>query len=358
MYNELLKVFLNNIKSAYREENYKEFVSNMDEETIRRILMISFTMNNDNNKFEIASKSFRKKLEKELLKNTYEVYSNLFLYTNNFIFELKKLLDNNIYMIKIADFDYSIDFLQKIILFGIGYIKCKKDIISIFIPNEEKEILKSIVNNKKLIKNVENNNIIIHNVNNLLSVYGIIEYSKLNELYGKIYKKSISNLLEIITKNSVVEEEINFYKDKDHYIIYNEPAFKDLKHAREFYNSLDSAIDYKLYKKHEYEEIGECTYHFEFEEFNSLYAFLSIKFNMSEDDIFEFDEVFVSDYIYSYQVDHEQAISNLENNLFKIFGKLDNRSKKIIMSSILNIARKYPDFKYKGNTYYDIEKNS
>ena len=51
MYNEVLKVFLNNIKSAYREENYKEFVSNMDEETIRRILMISFTMNNDNNKW-------------------------------------------------------------------------------------------------------------------------------------------------------------------------------------------------------------------------------------------------------------------------------------------------------------------
>ena len=121
MYNEVLKVFLNNIKSAYREENYKEFVSNMDEETIRRILMISFTMNDDNNKFEIVSKGLRKKLEKELLKNTYEVYSNLFLYTNNFIFELKRLLDNNIYMIKIADFDYSIDFLQKIILFGIGY---------------------------------------------------------------------------------------------------------------------------------------------------------------------------------------------------------------------------------------------
>ena len=80
MYNEVLKVFLNNIKSAYREENYKEFVSNMDEETIRRILMISFTMNDDNNKFEIVSKGLRKKLEKELLKNTYEVYSNLFLY--------------------------------------------------------------------------------------------------------------------------------------------------------------------------------------------------------------------------------------------------------------------------------------
>ena len=79
---------------------------------------------------------------------------------------------------------------------------------------------------------------------------------------------------------------------------------------------------------------------------------------MNEEEIFEFDEVFVNDYIYSYQVDHEQASSNLENNLDKLFGKLDARSKKIITTSIPNIARKYPDFKYKGNTYYDIEKNS
>ena len=128
--------------------------------------------------------------------------------------------------------------------------------------------------------------------------------------------------------------------------------------AKEFYNSLDKDIDYKIYKKNELEEIGECTYHFDFDVFSSLYAFLSLKFNMSEDDIFQFDEVFINDYIYSYQVDHDKAEENLNNNLEKLFGKLDIRSKKVITTAILNIARKYPDFKYKGNTYYDIEKNS
>ena len=357
MHNEILKLFLNNIKCNYKEETFKEFISSMDDDIIRRLLMISSTMNNDNSKFEIVSKESRKILEKEFLTNASDVYSNLFLYTNNFIFELKEFLDNDNYKIKIDEFNYSIDFLQKILLFGIGYIKYKKNIISIYIPSEEREILKKVVNNKKLIKSIDNHNIIIHNINNLLSVYGVIEYTKLNEIYNKVYKKN-NNLLEIIAKNSVVEEEINFFKYKDSYVIYNEPAFNDLEHARSFYNSLDKNIDYKIYNKNELEEIGECTYHYNFEEFDSLYAYLSIKFNMSEDEIFEFDEVFVNDYIYSYQVDHEQASSSLENNLDKLFGKLDARSKKIITTSILNIARKYPDFKYKGNTYYDIEKNS
>lgn len=358
MHNELLKKFLNNYKDDYKEETYKEFISNMDLKTLRRILMISSTMNNDNKKFEIVSKESRKVLEKELLKNTNDIYSSIFLYTNNFIFELKELLDNDTYKIKIDEFNYSLDFLQKILLFGIGYIKYKRNIISIFIPEDEKLILKKMVNNKKLISNIENNYSIIHNINNLLSTYGVIEFNKLNEIYNKVYKKKISNLLEIITKNSVVEEEINFYKDVDQYIIYNEPAFKDMETAKEFYNSLDKDIDYKIYKKSELEEIGECTYHFGFDEFNSIYAYLSLKFNMSEEDIFEFDEVFINDYIYSYQIDHEQASTNLENNLDKIFGKLDGRSKKVITTGILGIARKYPDFKYKGNTYYDIEKNS
>ncbi len=358
MHNELIKMFLKEYKDDYKKLNYKDFVSNMDDVTIGRILMLSSTLSNDDKKFEMVTKESRKILEKELLKNTKSIYSNIFLYTNSFIFELSEFLEKDIYDIKINEFEYSLDFLQKIILFGIGYIKYKKNIISIFIPEELKDILKKIINDNKLIKNIENNNKIIHNVNNLLSVYGVLEYNKLIEIYEGIYKKKISNLLELITKNSVVEEEINFYKDKDTYIIYNEPSFKDLNHVKEFYESLDKNIDYKMYNKSDLEEIGECTYHYNFEEFNSLFAFLSLKFNMSEDDIFQFDEVFINDYIYLYQIDHDKANEKLNSNLDKTFGKLDTRSKKIITSGILGIARKYPDFKYKGNNYYDIEKNS
>ena len=77
--------------------------------------MISSTMSNDNKKFEIVSKENRKVLEKELLKNTKDIYSNIFLYTNNFLFELNDLLEKDNYNIKLYNFDYSLDFLQKII---------------------------------------------------------------------------------------------------------------------------------------------------------------------------------------------------------------------------------------------------
>ncbi len=49
----------------------------------------------------------------------------------------------------------------------------------------------------------------------------------------------------------------------------------------------------------------------------SLHFIELLNFNMSEDEIYGFDDMFILDYIFSYQIDADVAKKNLSNNLEK-----------------------------------------
>ena len=77
--------------------------------------------------------------------------------------------------------------------------------------------------------------------------------------------------------------------------------------------------------------------------------------NNRADEIYDFDDMFVLDYIFSYQLDANIAKKNLSNNLDKLFMGLNISDKAYISKVILSIAENYPNFNYKGHTYNEIK---
>ena len=76
---------------------------------------------------------------------------------------------------------------------------------------------------------------------------------------------------------------------------------------------------------------------------------------MDEEEIYEFDDTIILDYMFSYQFDAETAKSNLNVNLDKLFGKMDISDKAFISSTILSLAKKYPNFNFKGYSFNDYK---
>ena len=69
-----------------------------------------------------------------------------------------------------------------------------------------------------------------------------------------------------------------------------------------------------------------------------------------------FDQMFTLDYLYSYQIDSNEAKRKLDFNLKKDFSDLNIMDKSFICKSILDIARDYPNFNYRGYSYNEARK--
>lgn len=88
---------------------------------------------------------------------------------------------------------------------------------------------------------------------------------------------------------------------------------------------------------------------------NYLCEFLAIDFKMSNEEIDDFDDMMILDYMFSYQKDPDKAKHNLDVNLAKWFKTLNFGDKAYICNTIKRIARNYPSFNYKGYSYNEIE---
>lgn len=159
--------------------------------------------------------------------------------------------------------------------------------------------------------------------------------------------------MDKIIINRAFDDDINLVKmDKD-YLVYG-VSFDDDDEAFSFYYSLPDGLNYRIYKKEEYESIMEGTYHHRFNEYYDLCNFLNNEFNMNDSDINVFDDSCVLDYMFAYQLDPDTAKNNLNINLDKYFGKIEFNDKAFICSTIYKLAKNYPSFNFKGHCYNEI----
>ena len=345
-------------------ENYDEFISSFTKEQIEKIYKLDAVINDNSEELaHIWSLSIhpKKTIVEDFKNNIKEIYSNILMNApEEFIKQLEvyvKIYEDKILIMDIFNLKLSLHFIEFLLNYNLAKVKYLKseNKLYIYTPIELRNILKEILKNKDIKLKCKETSKYKNNIHNIIATYGIISVKDLSKIYNKIYEKTDQhNLINKIIINSAFDGEINLISTDEGYIVYG-VTFEDEDDALSFYYSLPENIDYKIYMKEEYEEIGEGTYHQKFEEFNKLYVFLENIFEMDEEEIYEFDDTIILDYMFSYQFDAETAKSNLNANLDKLFGKMDISDKAFISSTILSLAKKYPNFNFKGYSFNDYK---
>ncbi|MBR2827877.1 MAG: hypothetical protein IKE70_01420, partial [Bacilli bacterium] len=199
--------------------------------------------------------------------------------------------------------------------------------------------------------------IINGNLHNLISTYGIIPLKNLNIIYNRIYGKiKEEKLFDSILLNNIIDDNIRLVPLEDDYLAYG-LGFDEEDDVFTFYYQQEETLNYKEFNIEEYEKIGEGTYHNDFKEYKELCKFLEKRLHLDEIELNEFNENFILDYIYSYELDEEIAKKNLKRNLSKMYKDLKPKDATYISKEILSIARNYPNFLWKGYSYNEIKKN-
>ena len=258
--------------------------------------------------------------------------------------------------IKISKLIYSPALFQILSTFLISKINYDKDngIIEVYIPKELISIFKELFKDKSIERECEYNSDIIYNVNSLIQTYGVIELSELINIYNNVFDKiDAEDLKTRIFIDPFFDEKINIVNEFSDYLIYG-LGFDSDKEAQEFLMKLPKKLDYKIYTEEEYDEIREGSYHYSLDEFDVLHDFLTLHLGMDDDEVYDFDEMFVLDYMFSYQLDSSTAKKNLSNNLDKMMPNLDFTDKAHLSKIILSIAKNYPNFIFKGHTYNEV----
>lgn len=347
------------------EESYDAYLSSLTKNQIERLLKISAVLGDDDSKLAhvlLVSMHKKNSVLEEFKQNSKNIYKNLIENVSEDILnQLEVYLKNynkSIMELDLAKLKYSLHFIEVLnenCLAKIKYSK-KENKLYLYTPKELQLILKEIIKDKKLRNKIKNNSIIKKNLYNLIATYGVISVKELANIYNNIYGNiEEAKLVKRIMIDGIFSCDIKLVTIEDESIVYG-IGFEDEDMALEFYYSLPNDLECKIFTKEEYEEIGEGVYHYNFEEYNKLYDFLDFNLGMIEDEIDDFDDMFIMDYLYSYQLDADTAKKNLSNNLNKIFGMLDFNSKAHISKLILSIARNYPNFNYKGYSYNELKK--
>lgn len=361
----ITEIFCSEFKDTInKNENYDEYISSFTKEKIERLLKINAIMEDNNRKLaHVLTISMHKKnlVVEEFKKNIKEIYTNIIKNVNEDIVKQLEIYlkeyKNNIMEINVSNIKYSLHFIELLninCIAKVKYIK-KEKMIYLYTPTEIREILKGILKIKRIRNESQKNSIYISNLHNIIATYGIISGKKLTQIYNDVYGKTDeSTIIQKIITTAIFDDDIKLVMTEEGYIVYG-ISFENEDDVLEFFYSLPKDLEYKIYTKKEYMEIGEGTYHYNFKEFDELCDFLETNFNMSEDEIYDFDNIFVLDYIFSYQLDADIAKKNFSNNLDKLFVGLNISDKAHISKLILSIAKNYPNFNYKGHTYNEMK---
>lgn len=341
-------------------ESYEEYISSFKKDELERLLKINAVILDDNSKFaRVISVSSHKKnnVVEEFKKSIKEIYTNILKNVDeDVIIQLENYLKrykNEIFEYNFVEKYLSLHFIEFLNVNCIAKIKYSKsdNKLYLYTPVEIRNILKEILKDKSIKKSSKENKICKSNLYNLMSTYGVITLDKLLEIYNQVYKKiSRDELYDLIMLCGIFDGDIRITKIDDGYLVYN-MEFEDEDHALEFYYSITDDIDYKIYTKEEYDEIGEGSYHYNFLEFEKLDSFLQLNLGMDDEEAYMFDQMFVLDYLYSYQIDNNEAKRNLDINLKRDFSELNIIDKSFICKTILAIAKNYPNYNYRGYSY-------
>ncbi len=359
---EFLSMYKDKIKE---EETYKEFLSSFTKDSLERLFKMNALITNDSKelaKAYLISNKNKKEIMEELEKQNKKIYSNLLKNADEMMIKqleyYLKSYQKNLMVIQLNQLRISlhfISFLNENCLAKVNYSKSKKT-VTLETPSELRKLLGNIIKDKKIIKNSKKIRIEKEQIHNLIATYGVILLSDLCKIYNKVYRKETrDSLLDKIIISQIYEDEIQIAPVEDDYMIYG-ISFEDEDDALSFYYSLDEKLDYKIYNKEEYKEIGEAEYFTGIEEYGKVYHYLEKLFSNKEEEINDFIEAMIIDYIFSYQIDEEEADSNYQKNIKRGYPNIKEKERKELLKRIKVLASYYPNYRNKGYSDQEIKK--
>ena len=359
---EFLKNYKDKIGKEEREEDYYNYFK---KDQLERLFKINAVVQNNSKeltKITVLGTKQKKEVVEAFKKEKKKIYANLLKCIDDSIrsqlnYYLKIYEDN---LLEIAENRFKvslhfIEFLNINCLAKVNYSSSKK-ILTFYTPKELRKELEELLKDKKIIKCSKENSVIYSNFHDMISTYGILPLKDFNILYNKVYSKiTEEKLFDYILLNNIIDDNIRLVPLEDDYLAYG-LGFEEEDDAFTFYYQQDESLDYKEFKKEEYEKIGEGSYHKDFKEYKELCKFLEKRLHLDNKELEEFNENFILDYIYSYELDEEVAKKNLKRNLSKMYKELKPKDATYISKQILSIARDHPNFLWKGYSYNEIKK--
>lgn len=361
MYNDIIIMMLEhyNDKIVDKEEIINYLNSFSKEELIVQS-GIALACSGDDNFDDIID--LKKKNKQDIIdfimKNLDVLYSRLFKYVDVEYFNFfKKIIKNNGYMkIDINNLCFSVSFIMFIRRFLIAKINydSKNESVEIYMPKEILDSVKKVVNDKKYVKVVRDNSKIIYNIICLIDTYGLIDYDSLYDIYKMEFGDiDVHQLFELIFCYSLLNEGINVYS-RDGIVLVCGCNFGIEDEAFDYYNSLGKG-EYKVFKKEEYYAIWNKEYIDTIYEYYDLVDYLIDNYEMSEEDIENFKNYVLSDYLYSCMEDMKISKKNLMYKLDELFAGITIIEKSKISKLCENVYYNYPDWRCRGYSKKEYE---
>jgi len=288
-----------------------------------------------------------------LIEDTNDLYYNILTTVDdNFIKQLSQLIEENGYLSLEKEelfSKYTVGFLMTLKKYKMAQINCnlKKNIIKVQIPDCLINTISRLLEDPKSNKKRKENNIITSATRKILGVYGVLTMEKLTEIINEVFIKVTSKRLgNILSRLMITDEQINIFK-QDNLTLVAGLEFSEKDEAFEFYESLSDG-DYKIFTKEEYEELNEGYYHQKFSAYENLINYVEETWNLDEEELEDFEELFILDYLNSYKYDVELANDNLMEKLKKHFNNVTLQDKMVIKKNLVTLGKLYPNFYLKG----------
>ena len=355
--NQLMDIYFENFQDKIvMDEDLKGYYQRVDEEDLKKVLGTYLLIQEDVTLLDKVP--FSENYEKEevvdyFLKNYEEIYGTIFLMLDDSMVKqwrsLLKMEGHYKVYVRKDWLSFSIEFIRKLYMFKLGQVNYNKEdgMIELCVPKDLLVFTKKLLQQKEFSKKRTYINQICCHVKGLLEAYGLLSLKKLTEVINQIYLKIEEEELEsILRKITVQSDDFSLFGEGEEMLVGN-ICFEDEDEAYAFYESLPEG-EYKLFTKKEYRELLEGEYHHKFVAYEELMFYLEHHLNFSEEELDDFDQWYVVDYLNSYQEDKEVANHHLMKNLEKDYDGLKIEDKMVIKKKLATLGKLYPVYYLKG----------
>ena len=363
--NLIKKEMYKDFKKDINKGTFEEFVSSKSKKELLSNISFSYAILGSEKEIDIntISKLSKKNLNQHYL-NIYKdcIYSSFYIIGDLNIMQIKgilKELNNGYGVFNLDTSNYSIDFFLKMQIYGYANIKYddSSSSIEIYFPKEIIIEIKKLLSDKNFMKEVNKNCKIYNNLVNLIDVYGIVKENDLFEIYNKTFKPLNKDVLKVVIYTmSLPDNNIEIINNKDT-TYFSSSSISEYSNAIDFYNSIDSTIDYRLFKEQEILEITECFFMYELKSFPPLIdEIIKITNNNDDDYLNEIKVNIIDDYFFSYRIDQRTAKLNYNKNISNFYDVTDLIHKISIHGKLNTLSKDFPLYIYRGYTKKEYDK--
>lgn len=347
---EKLKEAIKEVKKEVKDKVQKDktFEQYLKEKTKEDLIVIT----------TMYYKKYKEKERKEdvnnILKNRKEIFkASIEIMTTEQVEALKQLLKKGYKEIAIEstqELDQFSDVYFPTRMFGILFAKVQGKKIILHIPKENIEILKDILKDEEVIKVNTECNKTYDFIKGVINTYGVIDISKLGELYEKCFERNSEELPDKLLLYIVNNQDTGIYVDENnqekgyiyHGMIEEKEAKKIIKKT--------AKLDYCEYDIEMYLKLSDLS---KYIKQTNIYKKLKNKLQQKQmwsDDTEKIIDESIEHYLIKKMTDKQKAEQTIEivRMSFDIVGPVFEKEGNFVKKCIIEIGEEFPNWNKKG----------